>query len=118
MYDWFRFAAETEFSFDSVATLQNGDESCRVTRGVDPPSAAAFLGVNVFLSIPDAGASETLNGADFLQSHLPACAQYNGRGESRAGDLTSSGRGVNAVLVDFWDRGSVLEVVRQYNSQL
>jgi hypothetical protein len=114
MYDWFQFAAETEFSFESVSSLQNEEESCRVTRGVDPPSSAAFLGVNVFLNVPNPDASEVLNGADFLEPHLRTCVQYNGRNEGRY----SSGSGVNALLVDFWDRGNVLEVVRAYNSQL
>jgi hypothetical protein len=108
MYDWFQYAAETEYQFDSVAELRDEAYSCRVTRG---SATAPLLGVNVFLSLPNPTASRTLNGADFLRPHLQGCAQRNGRASRRGG-------GVNAVLVDFWDEGDVLEVVREHNSLL
>jgi hypothetical protein len=110
MYDWFRFASETDYRLDSIAAVRNETNSCRVTRGSS--TSAPFFGVNVFLSLPNPVASRTLNGADFLLSHLYECATRNGRRFRRGGG------GVNAVMVDFWDRGDVLTVVREYNSLL
>jgi hypothetical protein len=107
MYDWFDgpgSGAETDYDFASVDAVEDASESCRVTRG--DANRASFLGVNVFLNIPSRVASSYLNSADFLEGHLEVCAANNNR------------QGVSAVLVDFWEEGDVLEVVKKYNERL
>lgn len=102
-HDWFAYAAETQYSFNTEADVEDESLSCAITRG---DASHAFFGVNVFLEFPSQTAASYLNSADFLTSHLQACAEANGEPH------------VSAVLVDFWDEGDVLQVVSDYNAQL
>ncbi|GAX25139.1 hypothetical protein FisN_10Lh344 [Fistulifera solaris] len=103
-HDWFAYAAETEFVFDSVdAIQQDAARACGITRGGS--GTRDFYGVNVFLEIPNPDASAILHQADFLSSHLEECSQQ-------------SGLSPNLVIVDFWDEGDLMQVVNDRNAQL
>lgn len=99
---WFQYAVETPFSFDTTTELfQNPTTSCAITRGGQ--GTGDLYGVNVFTRIPSSYTCQELNSPDRLQAHLQACAQ-------------ETGRRVTMVLVDCWDQGDVLSVVQQLNS--
>jgi hypothetical protein len=103
-HDWFTYAAETQFSFDDVAALDDKVTSCEITRGEN--GQRDFFGINVFTRVPSETACAVLNTATFLESHLTECSALNG------------GLDANLLLVDCWDKGDVLSVVRKYNEAL
>jgi hypothetical protein len=94
--DWFAYAGETEFQFDSVEDLEYKERACNITRGRpnDP----------IFLTIPSKKVQATLNTKSFLQDHIAVCSDFN------------SGLPVNVVFVDFWSEGSLPEVVQLHNT--
>jgi len=102
--DWFRYVGESEFEFTSSSQFSDPSYSCKITRG---PGANTpdFYGVNVFLQLPNLQTCGELNTREFLVSHLEAC-----------GGVT--GYDVNVLVVDCWDEGDVLDVVREYNQAL
>lgn len=104
-HDWFAHAGETRYSFPSVEwTIEHPDEACTITRGGS--GSLSFFGVNVFLDVPKTESSDVLNEKSFLGPHLKYCA------------LFQKGLQPNLVLVDYWSRGDVLDVVREWNSKL
>lgn len=103
LMDWFVYAQESDFGFVDVLEVDDKANACRATRG---PATAAFYGVNVFTEIANTGNScDILNDFAYLSNHLKQCA-------------TLTQQAVNLVLVDCWDRGDVLEVVRTHNLAL
>lgn len=102
-HDWFVYAAETQFEFNTVADLQNTTNSCEITRGSS--GERDFFGVNLFTRLPSDAACELLNAASFATNHLLACSNLN--------DLRPA-----SVLVDCWDVGGILQAVDRYNVQL
>jgi hypothetical protein len=103
-HDWFTYAAETEFSFDDVSALEDRTTSCEITRGQD--GQRDFFGINVFTRIPSEVTCAVLNTAEFLEIHMEECSALNG------------GFKPNLILVDCWDEGDLLSIVRQYNEAL
>lgn len=103
-HDWFSFAGESRFSFQTVSEIEDGDYSCTVTRG--SVGENKFYGLNMFLSIPSDTAARTLNSGNFMRNHIEACSSRYG------------GEDVNLVLVDFWSVGDTLAVVDDYNEAL
>jgi hypothetical protein len=101
--DWFCYAEEGNFEFDTLSQFDDKSFACKATRG--GTCSTDFYGVNVFETIPSASDAETLNSRSFLQDHITQCASI-------------AGQDVNLVLVDFWDIGNVLDVVREYNALL
>lgn len=104
LLNWFDFASETRFTFNTLAEVENTANSCQVTRGLT--GTKDFFGVNLFLQIPSAVASTAMNAESFLQTHLSACSNLN------------QGMDVNLILVDFWEIGKTLEVVNAHNAAL
>ena len=104
-HDWFLYAAETEFEFLSVVSLKNKDKACRITRGGS--GTRDFFGTNVFTTPPTKSASMKVNKKKFLKEHVQACRDRNG-------GLKLS----NLLLVDFWHKGDVLDVVHDFNAEL
>jgi hypothetical protein len=102
--DWFRYAAETPFSFTSINDLNNEANSCKVTRGrVNNP----FFALNAFLSVPDPSVQvNQINKKEYLQQHIQSCSELNG------------GRTVTTVFIDFWESSDLPEVVQLHNSRL
>lgn len=99
--DWFRYGAETEYSFYDVQQIRETTRSCNITRGW--PNAP-FLALNVFVTLPSFTQSdEVLNKKEFLQTHLETCSNMN------------DGRSTNIVFVDFWHQGDLPEVVQIHN---
>jgi hypothetical protein len=106
-HPWFRYAAETQFSFASVPQLRNEPYACNITRGGASSSTLDFFGVNVFVSPPrKLAAARVTNRADFLRRHLDACTAING------------GLPVGLILINFWGIGDLLDVVREMNEAL
>jgi hypothetical protein len=104
IHPWFRYAAETEFSFADVDDIR-GDPTgaCTITRGGG--GTKAFFGINVFTQLPSRSAAATLNSAAFLGPHIETCSAQNSLDP-------------NLVLVDFFTRGDVIEVVQAHNAKL
>lgn len=104
-HPWFRYAAETQFSFSTLKQLQNTSYSCMITRGGS--SVKDFFGINVFLTPPQiVPTSKLINTYDFLKSHVQACTDLN---EGLQGNL---------ILINYWGIGDLLEVVSDLNSAL
>jgi hypothetical protein len=100
--DWFAYAGETEFQFDSVEQLKNKERACNITRG--RPHGPIFA-LNVFLTVPSKKIQSTsLNTKSFLQDHIALCTDIN------------AGLPVNVVFVDFWSGGNLPEVVQLHNT--
>lgn len=99
-HDWFTYAAETKFSFNSMEEVQNTTGSCEFTRGA---SSSNFLAVNLFLAIPKRSDQEELNKFEYIQSHVGNCSANNG-------DLD-----MNIVYVDFWSKGDLPKFVQVEN---
>ncbi len=78
------------------------DFSCEIDRG-DPETATLF-NVNHFITAPLASEenSQIANQYDILREHLYECWEQTGRFP-------------NQLLVDFYDQGSVLEIVEEIN---
>jgi hypothetical protein len=102
-YYW-DYAAETEFSFESISALDQTGASCLITRG--DGGTKAFFGVNAFVTLPDQNAAKSINTESYLNSRIDACSALND-------DLD-----VNLILVDFWNFGDVLEVTQTRNAAL
>jgi hypothetical protein len=100
LQEWFAYADETVFEFANVTDVQNTDKACQVTRG---SGTGDFLGISVFLEIPDKDASIILNEKSFLENQLKACSQAN------------ANRLVNVFMVDFWHEGDAVEVAQSVN---
>jgi len=105
LHYYFDYVAETEFSFDSVADLQETESSCRITRG-STGKHRAFLGVNNFIKLPSLNKAPELNSFDFLSQRVQDCVAHN------------KGWAVSFLYVDFWSVGNVLEYVQEYNREL
>jgi hypothetical protein len=99
-HDWFVYAAETEFSFSEVAKVRDTANSCAITRG---SSTAAFFGVNMFVTPPSRTAASELNTLESTRTHMNACSSLN------------AGLDANVLYVDFWDVGSLPELVQIEN---
>jgi len=103
-HDWFAYAAETQFSFESIDSLVDDVErACTITRGGS--GTRDFFGINIFLSIPSRTAAEQFNDFVFLESHVETCSNQTGLKP-------------NLILVDFGAIGDVLEYVQDYNLAL
>lgn len=100
--NWFDYAAESEFSFANTSALNNKESACNVTRG---RSSTSFYGVNIFPRIANVQACVVLNDAEFLRTHIAACANI-------------TRRDVNLILIDCWEIGGALAVVQEYNDAL
>lgn len=101
-HEWFDYAVETPFSFDTTnELLQNTANSCALERGI--AGRGVFYGINVFTRIPSSFSCQVLNSRMNLQQHLITCMQQ-------------TGRPVTMVLVDCWDQGDVLAVVQDFNA--
>jgi hypothetical protein len=93
--DWFDVAVESEFAFDTVdAVLTDG--ACTITRGV----GTAFYGVNMFTRLPSTASCDVINTQ--VRTHVNRC-------------INAADRQVTAVLVDCWDRGTVVQDVQAMN---
>jgi hypothetical protein len=104
-HPWFRYAAETQFSFSSLKQLQNTSNSCMITRGGS--SVKDFFGINVFLTPAQiAPTLKSINKYDFLKSHVQACTDLN---EGLQGNL---------ILINYWGIGDLLKVVFDLNAGL
>lgn len=103
-HPWFKYAAETQFSFNTVDELRDTDYACEITRGGS--STRDFFGVNIFVTPPRKVAALRVNRASFLKSHVAACTQLN------------SGLRANLILVNYWGIGDLLDVVHELNAAL
>jgi hypothetical protein len=93
--EWFDYAVESEYDFattDEVLT----ETGCTITRG----TGTAFYGVNMFTQVPSEASCDILNTQ--VRSHVNQC-------------ITSANRFPTAVLVDCWDRGTVVQDVQEIN---
>lgn len=103
-HPWFRYAAETQFSFQNVAQLQDVAYSCKITRGKS--GTRDFFGVNDFVTPAQKMGAVQVNQANFLNKHIKECSVQNG------------GQQVNLILVNYWDIGDLLTVVKDLNAKL
>ena len=101
--EWFYYATESEYSFPSLTDLDDPTYACQQTRGLG--GFQDFYGVNIFTQIPSPANCQVLNTREYLTNHIEACA-------------AQEQRMVNLLLVDCWEEGDVLEVVREYNMDL
>ena len=104
-HDWFAYAVETAFEFDTVADIiDDTTRSCQITRG--SAGTRDFFGINMFAQIASEEISAQLNTREVLLQHLETCSALNGNMRP------------NLLLVDFWDTGDVVETVQEYNAGL
>jgi hypothetical protein len=103
-HDWFTYAVEAEFSFNSVEEVQDVAYACAAGRGNG--GRRDFFGINAFLSLPSERAAEQLNAKSFLNGYIDDCTNFN------------DGLDVNLVFVDFWNQGDLVEVVQLRNEAL
>jgi hypothetical protein len=104
-HDWFVYASETPFEFNTAADFSDTTHSCNITRGrrTDPD----FYALNVFPTVPSLKlSSETLNTYDFVDEHVNACS------------TVQHGLDVNVVFVDFWNTGDLPSVAQDHNLAL
>ena len=104
-HDWFLFASETQYEFESVADIEDTALSCPYDRG--DQGYKDFYALNVFVSnpLPSKASAKLLNDATFLEAHVEACEQVVGRNAS-------------VVFVDFWEEGNLVDLVQSHNQQL
>lgn len=105
IHDWFQYAGESEFQFDTPDQLINDKPyACTITRGGS--GMLDFYGVNVFTTIPTERNCEILNTQANLESHLSSCSSLTGQTI------------VNFLFVDCWDVGDVISFTNAYNAAL
>jgi hypothetical protein len=104
-HDWFLYASETTYDFDSVDDIQNTALSCPYDRG--DQGYNDFYAINAFVSdpLPSKASSQVINQQDFLLAHLETCESIVGRNAS-------------VIFVDFWEEGDVVDLVQTHNQQL
>jgi len=100
--EWFRYAVETPFQFQSVGEIDDASASCSVDRGGG--GLQDFYALNVFVSdpLPSETSAQALNTKDYLQNHIQRCSEL-------ADD-------VNVFWVDFWGTGDAVEVAQLRNN--
>jgi hypothetical protein len=104
-HDWFTYAAETEFQFDSADDLiNNTSTSCAITRGAQ--GSRDFFGINYFTTIPSSTTCADIHQANKVKSHIEACTALNA-------PISPS-----LIIVDYWNIGNVDNVVAVYNELL
>jgi len=103
LHDWFKYAAETEFSFSDVNEILHTTTSCEITRGFT--SLRNFFGVNNFVTRANEDDSRILNSLNFAEDRIEACSAQQ--------ELD-----VNVLSVDFWKSGEIPEVVSRHNKAL
>lgn len=101
--EWFYYATESEYSFPALTDLDDPTYACQQTRGLN--GQQDFYGVNVFTQLPSPTNCQVLNTKEFLTNHMEAC-------------MAQEQRRINLLLIDCWDVGDALEVVRDYNLNL
>jgi hypothetical protein len=105
-HPWFMYAAETEFDFRFVQDLQDIPRACRITRG-GRSGYNQFFGINIFITPARFIATwKQINQYNFVKSHIVECLAYNQK------------TFVNAILVNYWGVGGVLDVVHDMNAAL
>ena len=104
IHDWFQYAGESEFQFDSPEQLNDKSYACTITRGGS--GLLDFYGVNIFTTLPARSNCEVLNAQVNLESHLSSCSSVTGQ------------MIVNLLIVDCWDVGDVITFVNTYNADL
>lgn len=105
LHYYFDYAAETEFSFDTLDDLLDTATSCQIKRG-GSGEYRAFFGVNNFLRIPSQTLAATTNSVDFVRPRVEACINAN------------EGNDVSFLYVDYWSIGDVLGYVITHNRNL
>ena len=104
IHDWFQYAGESEFQFDSPEQLNDKSYACTITRGGS--GLLDFYGVNIFTTLPARSNCEVLNAQANLESHLSSCSSVTGQ------------MVVNLLIVDCWDVGDVITFVNTCNADL
>ena len=103
IHEFFDYAHETEWAFDSKSDLNNYSSSCPATRG--NYGTKNFYSVNHFLTEwygpTPLQASET-NSEEFLENRIVGCKQQ-------------TGEAANFMNIDFWHTGDLLEVTQSEN---
>ena len=99
------FALETKYAFNSVAEVEDENNSCVGDRGTT--GTKEFYSVNNFvanslLTTPSKEGSEVVNEKSFLKKRLAECK-------------TKTGFKANFINVDFWHLGDVIEVTQEEN---
>ena len=103
--DFFQYAVETEFDFDSVNEIEDSETSCIGTRGWN--ISDGFYSINNFVT-PATGPSKRiakeLNSEEFLKARISDCEEV--------GKLVP-----NFINIDFWQRGDLLRVTHDENKE-
>jgi hypothetical protein len=89
LIDYFFFAEETPFSFETLKDFDNVEQSCNPSRGYG--GTLDFFGVNYFLEIPDRSVAATMYSRENVRKRIQDCSQFNTKNSN-----------VNFILVDFW----------------
>lgn len=104
-HDWFTYSGETQFELPKLGSIRNVSYSCEITRGQN--GRLDFIAMNHFLQIPRIGVTtHQLNQYSFLKQRINDCSAFN------------NNRTINMIIVDFWDKGNVLQAVNDFNSEL
>jgi len=105
LHFWFNYGAESEFNFPTKQDIEDISTSCKVTRG-NPVESRGFLGISNFVSPPDEDTAKEINTREFIEKRLEDCSTFNNNMD------------INALLIDFWSIGDLLEVTQEHNKKL
>jgi len=99
------FTLETKYAFNSVAEVEDENNSCvgdRGTAGTEDFYSINNFVANSLLTTPSMEGSEVVNEKSFLKDRLAGCE-------------AKTGLKANFVNVDFWHLGDVIEVTQEEN---
>ena len=103
IHEFFDYAHETEWAFDSKSDINNYSSSCPATRG--NYGTKDFYSVNHFLTEwygPTPIQANDINTKGSLENRIAGCKQQ-------------TGDSVNFMNIDFWHTGDLLEVTQSEN---
>lgn len=103
--DFFDYTMGTDWSFDSVSSIENWENSCQIKRGAY--GKKEFYSINHFVTTffgPSGSASSVINQEQFLMNRIGNCTNIM-KAEP------------NFVSIDYWQRGDLLKVTMEVNAK-
>jgi hypothetical protein len=104
LHFWFDYGVNTQYDFGSINALLDTQASCSLT-SAGRASTRDWFRVNNYVTLANPIAAGTVNSVEFAEERAAACS-------------TQNNLPVNLLAVDFWTRGSIVELVQNYNEGL
>mmetsp|Transcript_1746 Transcript_1746/g.2310 ORF Transcript_1746/g.2310 Transcript_1746/m.2310 type:complete len:418 (+) Transcript_1746:63-1316(+) len=103
--EFFDYTIGTDWDFGSVSQINDYEDSCEGIRGTT--NKKQFYAINHFVTTflgPSEGAADTLNQRNSLEARISNCE-------------IETNREPNFVAIDFWQKGDLLEVAQDVNTE-